>query len=727
KESGWAHAGLLLLEGEHVPEELRGSIIMGSIHGCSIKRDVLRRNGSTFTAGHASDFLVSGDKNFRPINLRWGPDGSIYVIDWHDQNPCHQAAPDSWDMTHGRIYKIQRKGIKSQPPPDLSKKSSKQLVELLKNDNPWWYRTALRLLKERGDQAVVPLLQELALKCEKDVHALRGLWGLYAVGGFDEHFADKLLSHQSPWMRVWAIRLVGESSLVSDKMLERLTELARTDPAPEVRSQLASTAQRLVQQDTLPLLHNLMSHKTDARDPCLPLLTWLAYERRLVGNQGAHAARSPEVGWLAEHAPGNELIADQIVPRAMRRLVATTKAENLAAAIAFLGDVTEASVRRRALDGLLLALQDRHIDPPAEWKRVLPLLRQDEDQEVQRLAQRLAVYFRDAQAVRRALAVAQDRDRPGPERVEAIHDLVQARPREAQAPLEEILRHDRALDVRIEACRALAAYEDRELARRVLGGWKDYPPALCSEVIQLLSGRREWARELLNAIGRKTIARTDVSNNAILRIHAFRDQQLNKQIETVWGRVRETPGELNALIDKMRKELHAGRASFECGRKVFENQCAKCHKFEGKGHEVGPNLDGAARDIEYLLINVLDPNRVIGQPYYVRTVVLKNGRVESGLLHAEDDQVITLKGENDVLKTIPKKDIDEIMVQEKSIMPEGLANNMSVQDFRDLIRYVMAHPFLTDVAVTGPFAESDSPKIDRADPLQSEQVKWHRP
>src|SRR5262249_16876973 len=136
-----------------------------------------------FTASHAPDFLVSDDKNFRPINLRWGPDGSIYVIDWHDQNPCHQAAPDSWDMTHGRIYKIQRKGIKSRPPPDLSKKGSRGLVELLRNDNPWWYRTAFRLLKERGDQSAVPLLQELALKCENNAHALRALWGLYAVGG----------------------------------------------------------------------------------------------------------------------------------------------------------------------------------------------------------------------------------------------------------------------------------------------------------------------------------------------------------------------------------------------------------------------------------------------------------------------------------------------------------------------------------------------------------------
>src|SRR5205823_7021144 len=127
--------------------------------------------------------------------------------------------------------------------------------------------------------------------------------------------------------------------------------------------------------------------------------------------------------------------------------------------------------------------------------------------------------------------------------------------------------------------------------------------------------------------------------------------------------------------------------------------CAKCHRFEGRGHDVGPSLDGAARDIDYLLVNVLDPNRVVGQPYYTRFVTLKNGRVETGLLAAEDTQSITLKSENDALKVIPRKDIEELSVQEKSLMPEGLNANVSPQDFRDLIRFLMANPFLTEVAV----------------------------
>src|SRR5438445_8404517 len=193
QESGWAHAGVLVLQGDDIPADLRNSVLMGSIHGCSIKRDILERRGSTFVAHHGSDFLVSGDKNFRPINLRWGPDGSIYVIDWHDQNPCHQAAPDSWDMTHGRIYKIQRQGARAcGATPDLGKRPSQNLVELLAEDNPWWHRTALRLLSERRDRSVAPALRDLALKSDQEPLALRGLWGLYAVGAFDEDLGQKL-------------------------------------------------------------------------------------------------------------------------------------------------------------------------------------------------------------------------------------------------------------------------------------------------------------------------------------------------------------------------------------------------------------------------------------------------------------------------------------------------------------------------------------------------------
>jgi hypothetical protein len=104
-----------------------------------------------------------------------------------------------------------------------------------------------------------------------------------------------------------------------------------------------------------------------------------------------------------------------------------------------------------------------------------------------------------------------------------------------------------------------------------------------------------------------------------------------------------------------------------------------------------------------LLANVLDPNRVVGSPYFTRVVTLKSGKIESGLLVAEDDDSITIKQENDARRVLLKKEIEDLQVSEKSVMPEGLAGTMSVQDFRDLVRYVMAHPFVAEVQLAGPF------------------------
>jgi putative membrane-bound dehydrogenase-like protein len=727
QESGWAHAGLLVLQGDHIPAEYRGSMLMGSIHGCAIKRDLLQRRASTFVARHGPDFLVSGDKNFRPINMRWGPDGSIYLIDWHDQNPCHQASPDSWDMTHGRIFKIQRKPASGgrQPrvesPGNLADRSSRDLVELLTNNSAWWHRTALRLLSERHDRSVAPALEDLAFRSQDDTHSLRGLWGLYVVGAFDDAIARKALDHPSPWMRSWAVRLLGEPRHMSASMLAALMKLATSEPAPEVRLQLACTAQGLSRQDTLPLLHNLMSHREDAHDPDIPLMIWLAYEPRVTGQRAAC------LGWLREHAAANPLVTDEIVPRTMRRLVATGKAGDLSACVAFLGAATDKAVQRRALEGLVLGLQNRQVNPPPEWPPVFAALLRTGDGEVQRLARHLAVSLRDVEAIRQSVALALDAGQPAGKRVEAIRDLALARPPEALRALEQLLARELNLDLRCEACRALAGYDSPEIPPRVLAGWKSYPPGLRGEAVNLLAGRKEWARALLAAAGSKQVPPTDITNNTILRIHAFRDQRLNAQIEAAWGRVRDTPAaELDALINQMRTHLHEGRASPERGRKVFENQCAKCHKFEGKGHDVGPALDGAARDIEYLLINVLDPNRVVGQPYFTRFVTLKNGRVETGLLAAEDEQSVTLKNENDAVKVIERKDIEEITVQPKSLMPEGLSKNMTLQDFRDLVRYVMANPFLTDVAVAGPWAADAAITIAPEHPQQA-PVSWARP
>jgi putative membrane-bound dehydrogenase-like protein len=708
KESGWAHAGLISLDTPLMPKEYRDSVIFGSIHGCSIKRNVLKKNGSTYTASRADDFLKSGDKNFRPINLRWGHNGEIYCSDWHDQHPCHQTNPDDWDYEHGRIYRIQRKGLKTKKAEDLGSRKVTELVPLLVDNNPWRARTAARLLSERRQELTSQNVHNM--RGQATYHILPAIWALYATGHLDEKLAGGFIDQfraedlNGPALRGWSVRLLGEAGAVSVAMLKKLTDLAATEPSPGVRLELAAATLRLGKMtDTLPLLRALMGHKEDAKDPVIPQIVWLAYESKL-----ASSAKT-ELNWLKDNAAGNALITDTIVPRSMRRLVATGKADDLSLCLKFVGEVKDKAVRSQALSGLAIALEGRTVDAPAEWTALQQRLAKDADEPTKKLLNKLAVAFRDPKAARRAHETTHNLKLSSEERAEAVRQLVLLKHPDAFKSLLSLLNEDKDVAVRAECARSLVAFDDPKIAKDIVSRWSSYPKPVREELLDTLAARKEWSRALLKGLADKKIGRMEVRNDVILRIVAHKDKALTAEIEKVWGKLRETPKELAALIDKMRGELYKGRASFERGRKVFESQCAKCHQFEGKGHEVGPVLDGAERSIEYLLINILDPNRVIGQPYYRRTVALKDGTVASGILAAEDDKSVTLKGENAVLKLILKKDIEEMQQDPISLMPEGLDKNMTVQDFRDLIRYVMANPFLTEVAVAGPFDAKGTP------------------
>jgi putative membrane-bound dehydrogenase-like protein len=729
KESGWAHAGLISLDTPLMPEKYRNSVIFGSIHGCSLKQNILKPNGSSFTASRGDDFLVSGDKNFRPINLRWGPNGEIYCIDWHDQNPCHQAKPEDLDYERGRVYRIQPKGLVTKKAEDLGKKSDKELVHVVEDSNPYLNRTALRLIYERGkefdrnavgrrwaigtDELEGKKLREIAVRMASlganggsvtnlsklSDEEYQKMVNAFAFSLTGEEFnkddfkpSDDLNSQFFKILLSSQIRAIAEAGKLDPRILSQLFPNIANTRSPELRRELSSAAIR-VDGDNAPLIKALLKHKEDAADPNIPQLLWVAYEPGLAKNP------KDELAWLKDNAAGNALITDTIVPRSMRRLIATGRREDVGLCVEFIGNLTESAPRAKALEAMVAAIGNRTVDAPHEWTAARDKLAMDTNADVKRLTSSLAIKFQDAEAIHRAMAVAGNKDKSTAERAAAVRDLSVLRSPGTVPFLLELVRGKEENELKVEAVRALGGIDQTTISRDLLNEWAKLSPPLRNEIVQILAARKDWATDLLAAVGSNKVDRRDLNDNTILRIQALKDNKLNAQVEKVWGRMRATPVELNQLIDKMRGELAAAPGSFNRGKVVFDNQCAKCHKFDGRGSEVGPSIEGAGRDIEYLLVNVLDPNRVIGAPFFMRTVNLLNGRVETGVLHAEDDQSITLKTENAVLKQIQKKDIDDIKVQEKSLMPEGLSNAMTVQDFRDLVRYVMLNPFITDVVL----------------------------
>ena len=104
---GHAHAGAMIyLGGDGWPREYRDTILMNNIHGFRTNADRLERRGSGYTASHGPDFLMTNDSWSQMLNFRYGPDGSVHVIDWYDKNQCHSTNPDLHQRTLGRIFKI---------------------------------------------------------------------------------------------------------------------------------------------------------------------------------------------------------------------------------------------------------------------------------------------------------------------------------------------------------------------------------------------------------------------------------------------------------------------------------------------------------------------------------------------------------------------------------------------------------------------------------------------
>src|SRR5262249_24697998 len=275
--------------------------------------DVLTPKGSGYVASRHPDFLLANDEWARFINLQYGPDGNVYLIDWYDKQACHTNDAQVWDRSNGRIYKVVHRDSKWVPV-DLTKKTNEELVDLQSHPNDWFARHARRLLLERAasgrfhpndrDQPELNALRKLAKLREHESEAkrLRALWTYHALGLFNEGEDLGALKDSSPHVRAWAIRLASEQGQATPKFLEALVTLAQDDPSPGDRLYLGSAAHRVPLEHRWPLLRKLVAHAEDAADHNLPLMIWYALEplAEVDADRAHHLAMHAEIPLLLQ-------------------------------------------------------------------------------------------------------------------------------------------------------------------------------------------------------------------------------------------------------------------------------------------------------------------------------------------------------------------------------------------------------------------------------------------
>ncbi|WP_149273131.1 PVC-type heme-binding CxxCH protein [Pareuzebyella sediminis] len=276
---GHAHAGAMIyLGGATWPEEYHNTIFMNNINGARLNNDQLTRSGSGYTASHRDDFLVMNDSWSQWLNFKYDPSGSVFAIDWYDQNQCHSPNPDVHDKTLGRIFKITHKDDKWVQV-NLYEASDQELVDYHLNENEWYVRQARTLLQERGGSPEVHAALKKILTDNPDVtRKLRALWTLHATQGLIESDLQELLRHSDENIRGWAIQLLTETKKVSPKTLQQFEAMAQNDTSPLVRLYLVSGLLRLDPDQRWNSLERLVRRAEDANDHNMPLMLWYASE-----------------------------------------------------------------------------------------------------------------------------------------------------------------------------------------------------------------------------------------------------------------------------------------------------------------------------------------------------------------------------------------------------------------------------------------------------------------
>src|SRR5205814_1253207 len=153
-----------------------------NLGGHQMNQQVNERVGSGFNTVHAGkDQLFCTDPKYVAVDLQYGPDGAVYIIDWYDQQHCHNPNTERWDRSNGRIYRLEYAATYKPVKVDLAAMSDEKLIELHGQRNEWLVRTARRLLHERAQagtlrQEVIPMLGGIFANHLDPAIRLRALW-----------------------------------------------------------------------------------------------------------------------------------------------------------------------------------------------------------------------------------------------------------------------------------------------------------------------------------------------------------------------------------------------------------------------------------------------------------------------------------------------------------------------------------------------------------------------
>lgn len=668
-----AHGGARIYQSDAFPEEERGRIFMANIHEHAVLSDILKPKGSGFEGLHGDEFLMANNAQWVGFSMEIGPDGGLYVLDWHDADICGQEVLNE---ETGRIFRIMPGKSLARNfagrHADLNTLADQQLVALQTSGSDWHARRARGILQKRAASGKLGAATHGQLKqlFEKEKHTdwrLRAMWGLHITDGLSQTELIRALQDKDAHVRAWAIQLLCEDAAPTAAAVSKFRSMAGSDPSPVVRLYLAAALQRIAVADRWDIAENLLRHKKDEQDHNLPKMIWFGIEQLITEDTDRFLALA------------NQSQIPLVTQYIARRAVDGDELQRLVGAIA------DGKNAQDLLTGMRSGMEGRtDIRIPTNWAAVSKQL-QRKGGKVADLSLEISALFGDSEATRRALATLKDRGVTIEQRKRALQLLTAQQRGELVQELAALFQEPA---MRQEAIRSVAGFELESLGRMVIDHYHRFTPEERQQAVQTLASRSLYGNMLMAEIKAGRITKKEVPVNVarqLLRV-------VGSGFIEVWGPIEQVASDA-AAYEKYRRILQPealAKADVRHGKAVFQRVCGTCHKLYGEGGVMGPDLTGSnRRDVGYILLNVLEPSAEIQDDYRMVVINTRDGRTYSGNVIGEDPRQLTLRvvGQDDPV-LINKSTIQSKEVAPVSMMPPGLFENLDEKEVVDIMAYL---------------------------------------
>jgi putative heme-binding domain-containing protein len=676
--------GQEFLHSTHFPAEMQGRMIIGGYYANVLEQHELTQENGVFKSKQLPSIIQSRSTVFRPIEVRMGPDGAMYVTDWYNPIIGHYQAsyrhPDR-DKEHGRIWRVTWKGGKQVAPAKLAGASVPELLEQLDSKERWaWYQSK-RLLIGGDSKAVTAALDAwLPAQLGNDYRRLLALSLYEAHETPRTALLGELLRSNDPRVRAYATRVVGtwaRDGHLPDPLKLLETQIADEDPAVRLEAIVAASyvnepraaviAARSLDKDFNGYHRHALTKTLHATNPL-----WAAplASAKLSFEQDEHLIFALQNGWVENNV--GDLLAREFADD--KRPNPNAKAAEIMRAQIALHAADPARQKRwlNAFAAIAGAADVAFIfELAGSEPGVLGVLRAERPEGAEKL---LAPLFDSARPALRAQGVRL----AGQWKVAAFVDRIRPLAFEQNLP---------------EAILALISISPDEATRNILARVADLKTAQeAAPLIGHLLNRTEGRNALERALQKPGVLSASGAKLALQAMNLLgkSDRAISPQLMTLAG--------LNAALPVYRKETIAKIVSDAAtvgnaaeGKKVYAQAgCIACHTPGPAQSKIGPDLSSISRGlpVDMIVTEVVWPALNVKEGYEAATVTLKDGTVVTGFKQTETAEAIGVRDMNTgAVRSIPRSETQSIKTG-GTLMPDGLTATLSPQQLADLIRYL---------------------------------------